>query len=70
MFVSSFWFVLAWVMAVLLLANSIAILINIFNYPATGTRHLISFIAIAGFIASLIFIADWISRYFNFPRGR
>jgi hypothetical protein len=62
--------VLVWVIAVLLLANSITILINIFDFPATGIRHLISFIAIAGFISSLTFIVVWVLQYLNIPRGR
>jgi hypothetical protein len=63
-------FILAWVIAVLLLANSVTILINIFDFPATGIRHLISFFAIAGFISSLTFIVVWTLQYFNITRGR
>jgi hypothetical protein len=70
MFVSGLWIILAWIMGVLLLANSFVILINIFDFPATGLRHFVSFIAAAGVVAGLLFIVIGISRYLSFPRHR
>jgi hypothetical protein len=70
MVVSSLWVILAWIMAVLLLANSVTILINIFDFPATGIRHLISFVAAGGVIAGLMFILIGISRYLFFLKRR
>ena len=62
------WVLLAWIMDVLLLANSLVILINIFDFPATGIRHLISFIAALGFLSGLLFIVPGIIQFLNRPK--
>jgi hypothetical protein len=68
MFVSSLWVLLAWIMAVLLLANSLVILINVFDFPTTGIRHLISFLSAMGIVTGLMFIAVGISRFLGFHK--
>ncbi len=70
MIVSGLWVILTWVMTVLLLGNSITILINIFDFPPSGMRHLISFVAAAGAVLGLMFIVMGILRYLDFPKRR
>lgn len=68
MLVSGRFVFLAWIMAVLLLANSLVILINIFDFPATGIRHLISFVSALGIGTGLMFIILGISQFFGFSK--
>jgi hypothetical protein len=56
MVVSGRWIILVWIIAVLLLANSLVILVNIFDFPVSGMRHFISFISALGLLASLLFV--------------
>jgi hypothetical protein len=70
MLVSSRWVILAWIMAVLLVANSLVILINIFDFPATGMRHIISFVASLGVVTGLMFIVLGISQFLSSPKHR
>lgn len=57
--------ILAWILALLLLANSAVILGNIFDFPPTFARHVISFLAAAGIVAGIIFILASIVRRFD-----
>jgi hypothetical protein len=57
--------ILAWVLAVLLTANSCIILINIFDFPTNAMRHVVSFLAAAGVFAGLVFIIAGIVRRSN-----
>jgi hypothetical protein len=57
--------ILAWIITVLLLANSCVILANIFDFPANALRHLISFLAAMGVLAGLVFILAGIVRRFD-----
>jgi hypothetical protein len=50
------WVILAWIMAVLLLANSLVVLVNIFRFPTPGIRHIISFLSALGLLSGLAFI--------------
>jgi hypothetical protein len=68
MLVSGRFVLMAWIMALLLLANSVVIIINIFNFPATGIRHLLSFVSALGIFSGLTFITLGILRLFGFPR--
>jgi hypothetical protein len=54
--------ILAWILAILLMANSCIILFNIFDFPANAMRHLVSFLAAISVVASLIFIIAGIVR--------
>ena len=65
MVLSSIWVLLTWIMAVLLCANSLVILTNIFDFPATGMRHFISFISALGLLAGLFFIIPGILQFLN-----
>ncbi len=69
MLVSSRWIIIAWIMSVLLLANSLVILVNIFDFPATGLRHLISFVSALGVVTALMFIVLGILQFFGSPKG-
>jgi|GEM_PF-2734219 len=60
--------ILAWIIAILLLANSSVILINIFDFPANVVRHIISFLAAAGLVTGLIFILAGIIRRLDLLR--
>ncbi len=62
--------ILAWIIAILLLANSSVILINIFDFPANAMRHIISFLAAAGTVTGLIFILAGIIRSLDLLRRR
>ena len=64
MYFSMFQAILTWAMTMLLLANSVVILINIFDFPSSGLRHLVSFIAAVG----LIFVTTVLMRYFNYTK--
>jgi hypothetical protein len=66
MIFSTFRIFLIWTMVILLLANSIIILVNIFDFPSSGMRHLISFIAAAGFVTVLVFLVSVLSRFLKF----
>jgi hypothetical protein len=68
MLVSKIWVILAWIMAVLLLVNSLVILVNIFDFPATVARHLISLVSALGVVAGLMFIVLGISQRLGFSR--
>ena len=68
MFISGIWVFLAWIMAILLLVNCLVILLNIFDFPATGIRHLISFVSALGVVAGLVFIVFGISQLLGFPK--
>ena len=57
--------ILAWVLAILLMANSCIILINIFDFPADAMRHVVSFLAAAGVFAGLVFVIAGIVRRSN-----
>jgi hypothetical protein len=57
--------ILAWIITVLLLANSCVILANIFDFPANTLRHFISFLAAMGVLAGLVFILAGIVRRFD-----
>jgi hypothetical protein len=57
--------VLAWAVAILLSVNSCIILVNIFDFPANATRHVVSFLAAAGVFAGLVFIIAGIVRRFD-----
>lgn len=57
--------ILTWIMAALLVANSLVILVNIFNYPPSGMRLGLSFIAAAGLVAGLIYLAVRLSQLFG-----
>lgn len=70
MLVSGLWVISSWIVAVLLLANSFTILINIFDFPPTAVRHLVSFEAAAGVLVGLFFIIMGIIRYLDFPKRR
>ena len=70
MFVSGLWVITSWITAVLLLANSLTIMINIFDFPPTGIRHLVSFEAAAGVLVGTIFIIMGIMRLLGFPKRR
>jgi hypothetical protein len=68
MLVSGRWVLLAWIMAVLLLANSLVIIVNIFDFPPTSIRHLISFVSALGIVTGLMFIVFGISQFLSFPK--
>jgi hypothetical protein len=70
MLVSGLWVIFSWVIAVLLLANSFTILINIFDFPPTAMRHLVSFEAAAGALVGILFIIMGVMRYLDFPKRR
>ena len=70
MLVSGLWVISSWIIAVLLLANSFTILINIFDFPPTGIRHLVSFEAATGVLVGLFFIILGVMRYLDFPKRR
>jgi hypothetical protein len=57
--------ILAWILAVLLIANCSVILVNIFDFPANAMRHFVSFLAAAGVVAGLIFVLAGIIRRFD-----
>jgi hypothetical protein len=63
------WVILAWIMAVLLLANSLVVLVNIFRFPTPGVRHFISFLSALGLLAGLSFIIPGILQLFSPRRG-
>lgn len=68
MLVSNRFVIIAWIMAILLLANSFIIMINIFDFPVTGIRHLISFISALGIVTGLIFIMLGISQFLGLTK--
>jgi len=66
--VSSRLVILAWIMAVLLLANSLVIIINIFDFPGTGIRHLVSFMSALGILVGLLYIVLGILQFYNISK--
>jgi hypothetical protein len=68
MLVSSRLVLFAWIMAMLLIVNSLVILINIFDFPVTGMRHLISFTSALGVIIGFMFITLGISQFLSFRK--
>ncbi len=70
MLVSGLWIVSSWIAVMLLLANSLTILINIFDFPPTGIRHLVSFEAAAGVLVGIFFIIMGVMHYLEFFKRR
>jgi len=68
MLVSGRFVLMAWIMALLLLANSVVIMLNIFDFPATGIRHLISFLSALGIFSGLTFVTLGVLRLFGLSR--
>ena len=60
--------ILSWIITILLLVNSAVILVNIFDFPADATRHVISFLAAVGVITGLIFVFTVILRRLDILR--
>ena len=70
MLLSGKWILLAWIMAVLLIVNSLVILVNIFDYPVTALRHLFSFSSTIGLFAGVLFIIIGILNLISLPKQK